>query len=79
MSKDIPFRSFKVFVRYKLDGEEKEFFFFKDVNPLETDHMIATPLIAAGQSMLNRNLGWDADRLASFKVWWTERPYKGLV
>lgn len=69
-------RSFKVFVRYELDGKEEEFCFFTNINPLETDHQVAVPLISKGQAILSRQHGWDADRITSFKVWWTERPYK---
>lgn len=70
-------RSFKVFVRYELDGKEEEFCFFKDLNMLHTDHMVAAPLISECQAILTRNLGWDADKITSFKAWWVERPVGG--
>lgn len=67
-------RSFKIFVRYELDGEEKEFFFFKDFDMRDTDHQTVGPIIDAGQSLLLTRLAWDSERVTSIKVWWTERP-----
>lgn len=69
-------RSFKVFVRYELDGKEVEFFFFKNINLLETDHEVVSPLINEGRMIMNRNLGWDSDRITSFKTWWVEGPFQ---